>query len=48
MKNNNSDKKNVENLLSHFLYWQQKNLPTIGGDAKKFTMDYLIQKQVEG
>lgn len=48
MKNNINDKKSIENLLNHFLYWQEKNLPTIGGEPKAFTMDYLIQKQVEG
>jgi hypothetical protein len=54
---NKGDQEKITNLfgkifslmgLEHFMYWRDKNLSTIGNEAGRWAVDYLIVKSMEG
>lgn len=41
------DSESITNLCEHFLYWKEKNFTKAGSDSDKFSLDYLILKQLD-
>lgn len=47
LKSVSEDKIAVSNLCEHLLYWKSKNFTKTGSDNEKFSLDFLILKQLD-
>jgi len=43
----NEDHEAVLNLIDHFFFWKEMNFTKVGSDREKFSLDFLIQKQLD-
>lgn len=47
LKNISDDKAAVLNLCDHMIYWKEMNFTKTGSDREKFSLDFLILKQLD-
>lgn len=47
LKNISEDAEAVQNLCEHLVFWKQQNFTKTGSDSEKFSLDFLILKQLD-
>ena len=47
LKNISEDPESILNLCEHLCYWKERNFTKTGSDTEKFSLDYLILRQLE-
>ena len=47
LKNIADDADAVQNLCEHLVFWKQQNFTKTGSDQEKFSLDFLILKQLD-
>ena len=47
IKNVSEDHEAILNLTEHLYYWKKMNFTKVGNDHKKFSLDFLILKQLD-
>lgn len=47
LKNISEDSDSVQNLCEHLIFWKEMNFTKTGSDSEKFSLDFLILKQLD-
>ena len=47
LKNISEDAESVQNLCEHLIFWKEQNFTKTGSDSEKFSLDFLILKQLD-
>lgn len=47
LKNISDDSESVHNLCEHLIFWKHQNFTKTGSDPDKFSLDFLILKQLD-